>query len=365
MIQGIFGGKSAARSAQAATTTAEPTAGPAQGQLQAQPARDLKRERWYQYALEALPCNAMFCDLDLNLQYLNRFSRKTLRSLQQYLPMPVDQLIGKSIHVFHTHPDNVERVLGAKSHHGMSKLPHRALIQLGPETLDLEIEEMLDEQGTRVGTVVMWGVSTKTLAAAKEVQEALRANVGEVNHQLQMVSTATHEIESSIGEIAKNAMQVEQSTHKFRDAGKDGLEAIQHLQTSSNGVAKVAELIASIATQTSVLALNATIEAARAGVHGKGFSVVAGEVKKLAEQTAAATADIQSKVTVIRGDIVAALNAMGSIADQTDEMSGLSHQLASAAEEQRLATQEMAQSLESAAQRTGQIAATDLGSEGK
>jgi len=125
-------------------------------------------------------------------------------------------------------------------------------------------------------------------------------------------------------------------------------------------VAKVAELIASIATQTSVLALNATIEAARAGVHGKGFSVVAGEVKKLAEQTAAATADIQSKVSVIRGDISTALTAIDSIASQTDEMSSLSHQLASAAEEQRLATQEMAKNLESAAQRAGQISASDL-----
>jgi methyl-accepting chemotaxis protein len=356
MLQGIFGGKSTSRSPQPTVATSEAS----MLQTQLQPARDLKRERWFQHALEALPANAMFCDLDLNLQFLNKSSRKTLRGLQQYLPMPVDQLIGKSIHVFHQHPDNVEQVLGSKSHHGTSKLPHRALIQLGPETLDLEIEEMLDEQGVRVGTVVIWGVSTKTFAAAKQVQETLRANVGEVNHQLQMVSTATHEIESSIGEIAKNAMQIEHSTHKFRDAGKDGLEAIQHLQVSSNGVAKVAELIASIATQTSVLALNATIEAARAGVHGKGFSVVAGEVKKLAEQTAAATADIQSKVTVIRGDITAALTAMSSIASQTDEMSGLSHQLASAAEEQRLATQEMAQSLESAAQRTGQISATDL-----
>ncbi len=302
----------------------------------------------------------MFADRDLILQYLNKSSRKTLRALQQFLPFPVDQLVGKSIHIFHKHPDNVERILGGTAHHpqGAHKLPHHAVIQLGPEKLDLEVEAVTDEGGNYIGNIVLWGVTTKAVDAAKRAEETLRSHVSEVNRQLQMVSTATHEIESSIGEIARNAMDVERSTHQFRDAGQKGLTAIDHLQTSSNGVAKVAELIASIATQTSVLALNATIEAARAGVHGKGFSVVAGEVKKLAEQTAAATADIQSKVSAIRGDIATALSSMSSISAQTDEMSGLSHQLASAAEEQRLATQEMAQSLESAAHRTGQISTT-------
>ena len=57
-------------------------------------------DRSFEYALDALPANAMFCDRDLILRYLNRASRKTLLSLQQYLPMPVDQLVGQSP----THP---------------------------------------------------------------------------------------------------------------------------------------------------------------------------------------------------------------------------------------------------------------------
>jgi len=359
MLEGVFGKKQVHR------TAPDLQHGAALAQnFQTQSTRtgeDLSEFDWFHYALEAMPCNAMFCDRDLILRFLNKSSRKTLQSLQHLLPAPVDQLVGKSIHIFHQHPDRVEKVLGGTSHHpqGSHQLPHRAVIQLGPEKLDLEIEPMIDERGVYVGDVVMWGVTTRTLAVEREAKETLRSHVSEVNHQLQMVSTATHEIESSIGEIAKNAAQVEGATHSFRDSGQHGLEAIQHLQTSSNGVAKVAELIASIATQTSVLALNATIEAARAGVHGKGFSVVAGEVKKLAEQTAAATADIQSKVAMIRSDIGIALQAINSIAAQTEEMSGLSHQLASAAEEQRLATLEMAQSIEAAAHRTSQIAGTD------
>jgi len=357
MLQGIFGSKSNSRNAGPPPTGSRAVPAAA---AEAPSAKVLKRERWFEYALDAMSCNAMFCDHDLILRFLNKAARKTLSGLQQYLPIPVDQFVGKSIHLFHQHPDNVDRILGAKHHQGRPQLPHRSVIHIGPETLDLEIEAMLDEHGNQVGSIVLWGVMTKTLEAAQHSQANLREHVNEVNRQLQTVSAVAHDLESSISEIAKNVVQVESSTHKFRDAGKNGLEAIQHLQTSSNGVAKVAELIASIATQTSVLALNATIEAARAGVHGKGFSVVAGEVKKLAEQTAAATADIQSKVSVIRGDISTALTAIDSIASHTDAMSDLSHQLASAAEEQRLATQEMAKSLEAATQRAGRISSFDL-----
>lgn len=313
------------------------------------------QQRWFELALDALPCNAMFCDRDLILRYLNKASRKTLRTLQQYLPVPVDQIVGKSIHIFHKHPDNVERVLGVGKHQGPPRLPHKVVIEVGPEKLDLEIESIVDTKGSILGSVVMWGVTTRQTEALKKSQETLREHVAGVNSQLQMISTATLEIESSIGEIARNATQAQLATDKFRQAGKAGLEAIQSLQSSSNGVAKVAELIASIATQTSVLALNATIEAARAGIHGKGFSVVAVEVKKLAEQTAAATAEIQAKVVTIRRDITTALDSMSSVSSQTEDLAGLSHMLASAAEEQRLATREMAQSVETAAHRTGQI----------
>jgi methyl-accepting chemotaxis protein len=313
-------------------------------------------DRNFQYALDALPCNAMFCDRELILCYLNRQSLKTLRSIQEYLPVPVDRIVGKTIHIFHKSPENIDKMLGAKHHQGSHELPHSATISLGPIKLDLNIEPMITETGEFVGAVVMWGLNTHRFEALRQAQEAQRADVEQLDINLQMVATATHEIESSSAEIARNATNVADTSEKSRIAGAESKSAILNLKASSNGVARVADLIASIATQTSVLALNANIEAARAGAHGKGFSVVASEVRKLAGQTAAATAEIQAKVNAIGTDIGTAIHAIDLIAAHTEELSGLSNQMAAAAEQQHLATQEMAQNLERAAHRTSEIA---------
>lgn len=355
MFKTIFGNKTAAASAETGHSSII-------AEAEDRPMQTFSSEdealRWFKFAFDALPVNAMYCDRNLILRFLNKSSRTTLESLSQYLPKPVDQLVGNSIHIFHKRVDHIDEVLGARQHQGNHKLPHRAIVQLGPEKLELNLDAMLDDQGQYIGVAAILSPATSHAEASEKNQNALRENVAEVNRQLQMVSTAAIEIESSSGEVAKNAMQVESATRKFQEAGQDGMSAIQRLQDSSDGVAKIADLIASIATQTSVLALNATIEAARAGVHGKGFSVVASEVKKLAEQTAAATSDIQNKVSTIRGDISTAFQSIGKIDSEAGDLSSLSQQLAAAAEEQRVATREVAQSAEQAAQTTAQIAST-------
>jgi methyl-accepting chemotaxis protein len=353
MAHGLFGGLFAHREAAPPSAVLDE---PAAAEPVPAVAPAAKIDRSFQYAMDALPANVMFCDRDLILRYINKSSSKTLLTLQQHLPVPVEQLVGKSIHIFHRNAAHIGRILGAGDH-AAHHLPHKAVIELGPIKLDLNVEPMLGKFGDYIGAVVLWGISTQqTIDALRKAQEAQRTDIEHLNGNLQMVATATHEIEASIGEIARNATDLAAASEKSRQASAESKTSILSLQSSSSGVAKVADLIASIATQTSVLALNANIEAARAGAHGKGFAVVASEVRKLAEQTAAATSEIQNKVTAIGADVATAIAAIDSIAAQTDELSGLSHQMAAAAEEQHLATQEMAHNLERAAHRTAEIA---------
>lgn len=318
---------------------------------------ETKVERSFQFALDALANNVMFCDRDLILRYLNRSSIKTLQSLQEYLQVPVDRMVGNSIHLFHKKPENINAILGASHHGAHHKLPHKMTISLGPVKLDLQVEPMLDDQGEYVGAVVVWGMNTQQAhETLRKAQEAQRNDIEQLNGNLQSVAAATQEIESRIGEIATDAANVAEAAARSRAASAESNASLSSLQTSSKGVAKVAELIDAIAAQINVLALNANIEAARAGIHGRGFTVVANEVRTLAVQTAAATKEIQAKIGEIGSNISTATGAIGRISLHTEELSALSRQLAGAAEDQRVATREMAQNIERAALRTSEIA---------
>ena len=132
-------------------------------------------------------------------------------------------------------------------------------------------------------------------------------------------------------------------------------QTVSRLGDSSVEIAKVIEVITSIAQQTNLLALNATIEAARAGEAGKGFAVVANEVKELAKQTARATEEITRKIGVIRENTAGAVAAIGGIKGVIDNISHISTVIATAVEQQSATTSEMTRNVSEAAQGAGTI----------
>jgi methyl-accepting chemotaxis protein len=119
----------------------------------------------------------------------------------------------------------------------------------------------------------------------------------------------------------------------------------------------VVGLIQDIAEQTNLLALNATIEAARAGEAGKGFAVVASEVKSLATQTAKATEEISGQITTMQGatsDSAAAIRGIGEIIKEINEIATA---ISSAVEEQGSATEEISRNVQQASAGTKEVSA--------
>jgi methyl-accepting chemotaxis protein len=132
-------------------------------------------------------------------------------------------------------------------------------------------------------------------------------------------------------------------------------ETVKGLAESSARITDVIELINRIAGQTNLLALNATIEAARAGDAGKGFTVVANEVKNLANQTAKATHEIETQIGGVQAATDQAVAAIGTIVKRVEEINHVAAAIASAVEEQHAATAEIARNVQQAATGTQEV----------
>ena len=212
----------------------------------------------------------------------------------------------------------------------------------------------------------MSGTATQT----HEQATAIAAAAAEANTGVQAAAAAAEELTTSIHEISR------QVSHSTKIAGRAVADAqrtdkiVQALAKAAERIGHVVGLIANIAGQTNLLALNATIEAARAGDAGKGFSVVASEVKSLASQTAKATEEIGTQIAGIQSSTKEAVDAIRAIAGTIEEVSAISTSIAAAVEEQGAATAEIARNVQNTAQSTREVttnignmsqAATDTG----
>ena len=173
---------------------------------------------------------------------------------------------------------------------------------------------------------------------------------------VQAVASAATELTASIAEVGRLA-EVSLSAARQMVVESDGANSlIGTLSDAAAKVSSVVDLVRSIASQTHLLALNATIEAARAGPAGKGFSIVAHEVKVLAQQTSEATEDIGGLVKGMIDATQSATRAVEAVHSTIAEVRHVAAEIASAVGEQSTATLEIARIVSDAAAATSAVA---------
>ncbi len=202
------------------------------------------------------------------------------------------------------------------------------------------------------------GTLTSTAESTQQKSGMVAAASEQASGNVQAVAAATDEMTSSIHEIAR---QVQHSTEKARVAVADvkATDArVTELLEAAGRIGDVVKLITAVAEQTNLLALNATIEAARAGEAGKGFAVVASEVKALAGQTAKATDAIGAQIAAMQQATREAATSIQAIGSTIIEVAEIATAIAAAVEEQGVATQEISRNVQEAAKGTVEVASS-------
>jgi methyl-accepting chemotaxis protein/aerotaxis receptor len=160
---------------------------------------------------------------------------------------------------------------------------------------------------------------------------------------------------ASVREISQRMQESARMAGDAVDQVHVATERVSALSSAASRIGDIVEIINNIAGQTNLLALNATIEAARAGEAGRGFSVVASEVKALAEQTGKATDEIGQQIGDIQSVTQESVAAIMQIRNSIEKLSEISSAIASAVEEQGATTQEVARNVQDAAQGAQQV----------
>ncbi|MBO0492018.1 methyl-accepting chemotaxis protein [Pseudomonas sp. Marseille-Q1929] len=210
-----------------------------------------------------------------------------------------------------------------------------------------KIHDLIERVGHTVSQVEVQAGQVETVSA-----QSNHAVSGQ-RSQIEQVATAMNQMSSTAQEVARSAAAAVSSAHSVNDETVSGRSLVQsqqgsiarlaseidqsvrvinQLATDSQSISSVLEVIKSIAEQTNLLALNAAIEAARAGEQGRGFAVVADEVRTLARRTQHSTEEIEQMISRLHSGVAAAVKAMGSSHEMANGTVGQSEKVQQALE---------------------------------
>ena len=225
------------------------------------------------------------------------------------------------------------------------------------ETFRTSSSELLDSVSNNMDVMKQTAQILSSMAEQTTAKASSSASASEdASSYVQSVASAAEQLAASISEIKRQVQETTAVVNHATLATQETTGTIGGLSHSAQKIGDVVSLISAIAEQTNLLALNATIEAARAGEHGKGFAVVASEVKELANQTSKATEEISSQIHEIQGSTDQAVQAIQNIASTMDKVNEYTRSIALAVEEQGEATIEISQNVAQAATGTSQVA---------
>lgn len=197
----------------------------------------------------------------------------------------------------------------------------------------------------------MSDVADEVIRRSTQVADASETALSNV----EAVSTSTTEMASSTSHISERVTRSTEIAKIAVDGAHKTTASIKNLDGAAKQIGEVLSLISDIAEQTNLLALNATIEAARAGEAGKGFAVVASEVKNLANQTARATQEISSHIEHIQSATGEAVGAIGEISQTIEQINDVAADISSAVEIQQDSASTITHNVEQAAAGTGEV----------
>jgi methyl-accepting chemotaxis protein len=202
------------------------------------------------------------------------------------------------------------------------------------------------------------GASTELDATATTLAEAAGGTVTQVGRgstaaedavaAIHAVASAAEQLTASISEIAHQAERSNQSTRTASSEARAAGAVMSDLASAAQGVSGIVQVISDVARQTNLLALNAAIEAARAGDAGRGFGVVASEVKQLANQNARSTQDIADRISAMRAATERGVAGIDRIGSALEEAEGFASTISAAIYQQETATQHIAKNAEQA-----------------